>query len=872
MTQERRFISLLLALAGVVTFTARAQFYAPQSDYHDPVQRVFPVEAARVLAWIGGPTNLSQIAYSITNRSGETVWDLRWQDSAGKAIKSATIAYPAARLKEGAEFYRTTFKHLWALDWGPSPTLQPEDCPRLFWQGARRIKLSREASLAELTRLAAAAEPKTAKEKAAELAGLLVHTSLPGLADRVTLDGVLVARGAAWLAFSEQGCGKKFDALWAPVLFQAGRDLVAESLWTNSSTALPASATTPELGWDILLRRPTSRNIFTFATQPENLTMAMPMLGWDGWVNRTTGFLGEVIEQLVGDRRRLTALHNYAPMFAYRSSIGGGHLLDGAWAKFSREAWIDLLSSYEPAPGDFHGYSQALKSTQEALKRNADKTGEEQDGCLAGFKECAPLLRLARQAGEGPLIPTGTVTAADLLNYGWEMAGLQLGGRYNFVQVRWGIREQARPILQLATTQVPGWMPFFLSTRYARNPDYVDSLRRLQMLDGFFHRVGFNPHPFTQGASQNVEAVRLWLRRSWLRPLDFEWMARTLWDTALPEIFPLIDALRDQQGALASAQLLIYLTALNDEAMRRIPDPTNLLSSIAQRLPQPSQFYVRAVYPKKFAPLDDFMRGQEMERLYWRAPESGIESQVMMNYLYAGAYDSAVRYYKQFRRNLTDPVQFSQEIGKSAWVLGYITGNKDVRRMALEDSRSGSGADMTLNMWEAAANDDSDALKQQIDERILRYDAGRGPDSLGERLARFMPLLPALREPKHPQRDAALDYFGQGETAMLLRWIWINEYKLPTEDAIRLLGGRQTTNYLSRVMVCSLEKERKKLDEAVTVLEEKGVWRGEDMTIARHLMFQLDKDRKAPADADLRPAGARSLSELLKEKLEPGRN
>src|SRR5262249_34468733 len=157
------------------------------------------------------------------------------------------------------------------------------------------------------------------------------------------------------------------------------------------------------------------------------------------------------------------------------SSIGGGHLLDGAWPPFSRGAWIGLLASYEPAPGDFQGYLGVLKSTQAALKQAADKAVEGQDDCLAGFKECAPVLRVARQAGEGPLIPAGTVTARDLLNYGWEMAGLQMGGRYRFVQVRWGIREQARPILQAAGAAVPGWMPFFLSTQYTRNPDYVDS-------------------------------------------------------------------------------------------------------------------------------------------------------------------------------------------------------------------------------------------------------------------------------------------------------------------------------------------------------------------------------------------------------------
>src|SRR5688572_20753380 len=44
-----RVFLLLMCVAGL-PHQATSQFYAPSTDYHDAVQRVFPVEAARLLA------------------------------------------------------------------------------------------------------------------------------------------------------------------------------------------------------------------------------------------------------------------------------------------------------------------------------------------------------------------------------------------------------------------------------------------------------------------------------------------------------------------------------------------------------------------------------------------------------------------------------------------------------------------------------------------------------------------------------------------------------------------------------------------------------------------------------------------------------
>ena len=159
---------LVGCLLGAVYFLgslggAHAQFYAPVTEYHDPVQRVFVVEAARVLAWWSnqGSENLSEITYDVTAKGDQsTVWDIRWLDRAGKTVKTATISYPGELLKAGPDFYRSVFKQLWLADWKSPPALDPGETKEGFWRGAAPMGLSREASLVSAFELCGAGSKK----------------------------------------------------------------------------------------------------------------------------------------------------------------------------------------------------------------------------------------------------------------------------------------------------------------------------------------------------------------------------------------------------------------------------------------------------------------------------------------------------------------------------------------------------------------------------------------------------------------------------------------------------------------------------------------------------------------------------------------
>jgi len=83
---------------SLLAVSARAQFYAPETEYHDPVQRMFPVEAARVLAWRANQlTNrIAEVSYTVsTSTNGTTAWRLSRLDKDGKPVK---VTYDSSQL------------------------------------------------------------------------------------------------------------------------------------------------------------------------------------------------------------------------------------------------------------------------------------------------------------------------------------------------------------------------------------------------------------------------------------------------------------------------------------------------------------------------------------------------------------------------------------------------------------------------------------------------------------------------------------------------------------------------------------------------------------------------------------------------------
>lgn len=850
----------------------QAQFYAPETEYHDPSQRVFVVEAARVLAWWADPqgTNWTEIGYRLTTHTDHSsTWDLRWLDAAQKPIRTASVSYPAELLKAGPDFYRSVFQQLWSAGWKNGTPLAAPEVTQGFWDGAGKAGLSREESVAAALELAPAeGGGKPEREWLPQLAGLLVHASLPAAGDRVSLDSVLLARGAAWLAMAEQSTSARLDFLWATVLFQAGRERDASRLWQKQFPAVIPGATPVQAGWNIWLREPKSKEVYLYATEPGNLPLGMAMLSYDVKVNHTGPVLAELIGDMAGSGQALQRLHNFAPMFAWETSIGGGHILDGAWPVIQRMAWVRLLEKYRPSAHDYRGYLEASRRVATNLTARPERDPIA-DRSLRGLVECAPLLSLGHREGIGPLVPTPVVTARDLLNYGWEMTGLQMGRRYYFVRRLWGVPEQAEPILKTVTGELEGLMPCFASSKEANIATYRESQARLQLLDGYF--PGADTETADDAQSARLAQAQLFARRAWLRPGNA--YAQVRWLRSLHEggeAAKLIERLHEEGGSGTDAPVLRYLESLTREHLKEIPRAEEWMATLAETLPEPTELYVKGLYNRKFASLDNFARAQALERLYWQNPDSQLEERIFKNYVVAGGFASARRFYSQARENLLDPVHFSNALGKTVYLLGVCQKDPKLRQMALEDSRSASYSDMVLHIWDAVVGDRPTELETNVKELVERYDQDKGVNSPGRRLLRFLPLVPALRDPAHPRRQEALRYFGKNETWVPLQWIWIDKYSLPAEDAIVFLGGREN-DLFRQVIIAWLDKDQSGILSALNKYTASRNTIDERTVLAAFLYSGFHPLAPPHRDADLKPADASSVRKAVLARIQSTR-
>jgi hypothetical protein len=693
-----------------------------------------------------------------------------------------------------------------------------------------------------------------------ELAGSLIHSGLFSVADRLSIDSVTVARGAAWLGFAERMAAEKFDDLWAPVLFIGGRERQASELWQKSRPAALLIATPAERGWNVWLRKPDPADIYRFALAKGNLAMGMPMLAYDAqvmdngdvWVNA----------MMEAERDNIWRMHNYGPLMMFES-FSGGRVTDGAWTALQRGAWVHLLDQFKATTNDFAGYKNDLVSPRKFFSGKVNWEGAA-DPSLVGLKETGPLINLGKSEGVGALIPTAALTTRDLLNYGWEMTGLQLGTRHRFVDKSWGVHDLAATIRSGSVANVEGMQPFFDNERMSHSANYRAMLARLQLVNRLQLRNGWTDNPFATSAAKNAQ---IFVNRAWLRPTEVDWQARSLWEAndfaAISDLFEYHYA---NGGMLSAAFSLHYLASVRQEELKQFPQTKELIGKFAQKLPYINERYVHALYEQLTKGKDTFERAQAFEKMFWQHPESELEDRVFRNYAMAGAFKSAQRFYKQARPYLKDrsPILLSHGLGSNAYMLGYLLNDAEMRKAGLQDSESGSYADMLLHIFEGVVTSNLKTLHLDVDELVERYSKG-DPDDQGVRLQKFLPLLPALRDVKHPKHGEALRYFAGMEEWTIFRWMCIEQFKLPKEDAIRLLGGNDGT-VLQRALVAYLEKDKATMLTHVNEFFRRGEI-DEYSILLQTLFDRLAAHTFTREEPDLKPQNVVSLSDVVKDAI-----
>ncbi|HEV7867336.1 MAG TPA: hypothetical protein VGO90_06620, partial [Chthoniobacteraceae bacterium] len=212
----------LLAVLLASRLFLHAQNVPAEPPGHDVCQRVFPIEAARVLAWQRNAdgAQIAEVTGQFTVMANRDMqWRIRWLDAAKASLREKTVRYPATLVGEGAQFYREVFSQLSGDDW-EQKSAPPDHFVTTFWQGADQAGATRGEASANAAKLLEKTPTITRAADASRLAGLLAHAALPGFAEPEPGDALLIARAAAWVCTTEGLLRESHEAGWAPVLFQ----------------------------------------------------------------------------------------------------------------------------------------------------------------------------------------------------------------------------------------------------------------------------------------------------------------------------------------------------------------------------------------------------------------------------------------------------------------------------------------------------------------------------------------------------------------------------------------------------------------------------------------------------------------------------
>jgi hypothetical protein len=162
--------------------------------------------------------------------------------------------------------------------------------------------------------------------------------------------------------------------------------------------------------------------------------------------------------------------------------------------------------------------------------------------------------------------------------------------------------------------------------------------------------------------------------------------------------------------------------------------------------------------------------------------------------------------------------------------------------------------------------DDTNALTDNVQELIDRYETQKGPDSRGRRLLAFLPLLPALHDPQNSDHKKALEYFGRNDSWLMLRWFWIEKFNLKAPDAVTFLGGRETDR-ARRVLVCYLDRNAQALADSISQINASRNSIDEFTILFMHLYRQLHPPGNIEEAPDIKPADSRSVRQFVVSKL-----
>ena len=838
---KRPLLSLLLAPLLV---SASAQFYAPETEYHDIAQRTFPVEAARVLAWhrgANGQPPLAEVTYEVSiTPARETVWKIQWLDASKKTVREREVRYPETQLVSGADHYRSVFSQLAGDDWRFSPA-SPDNAQTTFWQGAELAGLSRLEAIAAAGKVLVEKPKMSRPADATRLAGILTHGALPIVGTQLTIDSMMLSRAAAWLCLAESMSREKYEAQWCPLIFLTGRENQARACWAELPARTSAKRNSADRFWDLMLRKPGARDFFLFAARPENKAFAMPVFSYlnrmdDSWSSTVV----PVIRTVLDDRMQARAF-DYMPSITSRGGVDGGHLGSDAPGKFLA-AWERTLAEFQPASGDFAGYRDDL-----AKARTAIMPGEQ---ATVALKRLGPVINRGLDDGIGSLTPVAAVTSRDLLICGWESAGVQFTYLHSFLDDKLGSPEGAKSVAATAFASIKGAEAFFGEVKDMPAAPLPD-LGRLQFVgtSSIQFRLG-TKYPNWQAAADKT------LRLTWLWKAGAVESIENLFRKGIPaeEQKARIERLISEGGPLTTSRLALefkdyrFPTALRQMGMRE---------RLIEQLPWAVQPVISGTMSGLPESGEILKCAQPLEKLTWENGVAMRPTVVFYSYLRLNALDAARRFYDQVVTYENDQVRLSNTLGPMRFALAWWESDDKGMKQALKDSSTYSWSDLNLQATYALHQGDLSAAGAILDAIADRY-----PNSAQESkaLRDYLPLIAALKDSNHPDYVRALDSFPYHGSWNWTQWILARQAKLSKADTIRFLGGANAIE-ANQGFVAFLNGDREGLLKRANADWKE---RFRCTAVFHALMYnEMAEIQSHPEIPDLKPPGAKPLTELV---------
>jgi len=794
------FTFLLLSPFAAPT---RAQWYAPETNFHDPVQRVFPVELARILAWrenaaaaATGGTLIAEIRYTVasTDAYGSAHWEIQWLDAKGQILRGVKLDYTAQLLLDGPAFYLSiTGKMLATRSWTPTKGSNPDDLDSAFWSGLGDMKASRMGTLQAILKdkeLSSAAELQTAAG-AARLSGRLLSATVPGtLAGLLTIDSTLAARGAAWLALAELGLPARktaaSDNCWAVVLWLARREFQARALWNASAAtnALPLpdnqSPDTPSAEsaktararewWSFMLTPHTMRETYLRAAQYDDPAWGLPLLARGARLEGNEANRFDECARILYQERFASA-HDYAPWLGNDGGVGASNVAT-MLANPARADWfatINMLSDDEIK--SINGLSEALSALRAKKEGNISN-----------------LISALYKGGAGSLVPVATVTASDLANCGWELHGELACIQYRSLAQMLGIKDAAEKFKKYTIEKTPELGPFLqIGVLPDKSLPGIDDYNRFQRIENMgwetWRRSFPSPSTGTKALTGPEVRSRDFCSQKWLMCVADLLPFRYLFMLSYQKMMYNLERMMAEGGPMISREALYWLNTSNIKADNFYKIQKKLAASLPRDAWRGTALDLEAA--AKLPPLE---RAQAYERAFWENPKDDLASRIFDLYISARAFDAAKRFYNHAAPLMTDTVGFSNQMAATRLGLALIDGDYAAAEKVLKQSDTYSYQDLTNQTVYAAARNDTATMKKTITACMERYPS-KNPNNQMKKLLDFLPLWTAITTPNHRNREKALDYFSDCDDWPTLQWILIKQTKMSTPDAIRFLGG-----------------------------------------------------------------------------------